>query len=62
MDDLPGCPTGNSGCVDLRDVADLRLWAMTKPAASGERVLAIAALRFTTHPGHLDRGRRFSKA
>ncbi len=38
----PGCPKINSGFVDVRDVADLHLRAMTHPAAKGERFLAIA--------------------
>ena len=39
---LPGCPKINSGFVDVRDVADLHMRAMTNPAAKGERFLAIA--------------------
>ncbi len=42
MDGQPGCPRINSGYVDVRDVADLHLRAMTNPAANGERFLAIA--------------------
>ena len=42
MDGLPGAPKINSGFVDVRDVADLHLRAMTHPAANGERFLAIA--------------------
>jgi dihydroflavonol-4-reductase len=42
LDGLPGCPKVNSGFVDVRDVADLHLRAMTHPAANGERFLAIA--------------------
>lgn len=42
MDGQPGCPKINSGFVDVRDVADLHLRAMTNPAARGERFLAIA--------------------
>lgn len=42
MDGLPGCPKINSGFVDVRDVADLHLRAMTHPAAKGERFLAIS--------------------
>lgn len=38
----PGMPKINSGFVDVRDVADLHLRAMTHEAASGERFLAIA--------------------
>lgn len=42
MDGLPGCPKINSGFVDVRDVADLHLRAMTHSAAKGERFLAIS--------------------
>jgi len=37
-----GCPKINCGFVDVRDVADLHVLAMTHPAAKGERFLAIA--------------------
>src|SRR5215475_3431775 len=39
---LPGCPKLCFGVVDVRDVADLHLRAMTNPAAKGERFLAVA--------------------
>jgi nucleoside-diphosphate-sugar epimerase len=39
---MPGCPRLSFGVVDVRDVADLHLRAMTHPAAKGERFLAIA--------------------
>jgi nucleoside-diphosphate-sugar epimerase len=39
---LPGCPQLHVGVVDVRDVADLHLRAMTDPAARGERFLAVA--------------------
>ncbi|WP_433202239.1 SDR family oxidoreductase [Dactylosporangium sp. CS-047395] len=39
---LPACPPFGSGWVDVRDVADLHLRAMTDPAAAGERFLAVA--------------------
>ncbi|WP_186137136.1 SDR family oxidoreductase [Burkholderia gladioli] len=42
MNGQPGCPRINSGYVDVRDLADLHLLAMTHPAAKGERFLAIA--------------------
>jgi len=42
MKGQPGCPKINSGFVDVRDVADLHLRAMTHPAAKGERFLATA--------------------
>jgi nucleoside-diphosphate-sugar epimerase len=39
---LPACPRLWFGVVDVRDVADLHLRAMTHPAANGERFLAVA--------------------
>jgi dihydroflavonol-4-reductase len=39
---MPGCPKINSAFVDVRDVADLHLRAMTHPAAKGERFIATA--------------------
>jgi nucleoside-diphosphate-sugar epimerase len=39
---MPGCPRLSFGIVDVRDVADLHIRAMTHPAARGERFLAVA--------------------
>jgi nucleoside-diphosphate-sugar epimerase len=39
---MPGCPRLSFGIVDVRDVVDLHLRAMTNPAAKGERFLAVA--------------------
>ena len=39
---MPGCPRLTFGFVDVRDVADLHLRAMTHPAAKGERFIAVA--------------------
>ena len=39
---LPALPRVTFGVVDVRDVADLHLRAMTDPAAAGERFLAVA--------------------
>jgi nucleoside-diphosphate-sugar epimerase len=39
---LPGCPKLYFGAVDVRDVADLHIRAMTYPAANGQRFLAVA--------------------
>lgn len=39
---LPGSPRLCFGLVDVRDVADLHVRAMTNPAADGERFLAVA--------------------
>lgn len=40
LDGQPGCPKIKTCVVDVRDVADLHLRAMTDPAANGERFLA----------------------
>jgi nucleoside-diphosphate-sugar epimerase len=37
---MPGCPRLYFGVVDVRDVADLHIRAMTHPAARGERFIA----------------------
>lgn len=39
---IPACPRFSFGVVDVRDVADLHLRAMTNPAAKDERFLAVA--------------------
>ncbi|MFJ9721846.1 SDR family oxidoreductase [Streptomyces sp. NPDC101209] len=39
---VPACPPFAMGYVDVRDVADLHLRAMTDPLAAGERFLAVA--------------------
>jgi nucleoside-diphosphate-sugar epimerase len=39
---MPGCPRLCFGVVDVRDVADLHIRAMTHPAAKGERFIAVA--------------------
>jgi nucleoside-diphosphate-sugar epimerase len=39
---VPGVPKLYFGAVDVRDVADLHILAMTNPAAKGERFLAVA--------------------
>jgi nucleoside-diphosphate-sugar epimerase len=39
---IPGCPRIYFGAVDVRDVADLHLRAMTNAAAKGERFLAVS--------------------
>jgi nucleoside-diphosphate-sugar epimerase len=39
---IPACPHLSFGVVDVRDVADLHLRAMTSPAAKGERFLAVS--------------------
>jgi len=39
---LPGCPKLHFGVVDVRDVADLHLRAMTSTQAKGERFLSVS--------------------
>jgi nucleoside-diphosphate-sugar epimerase len=39
---IPGCPRLSWGIVDVRDVVELHIRAMTDPAANGERFLAVA--------------------
>ena len=46
---LPGAPQLSYGIVDVRDVADLHLRAMTDPAAAGERFLAVAGDFMSMH-------------
>jgi nucleoside-diphosphate-sugar epimerase len=40
--EMPGLPKLWFGVVDVRDVADLHIRAMTDPAAKGERFLAVS--------------------
>lgn len=46
---MPGTPRLYLGVVDVRDVADLHLRAMTDPAAAGERFLAVAGEAMSFH-------------
>jgi nucleoside-diphosphate-sugar epimerase len=46
---VPGCPRIHFGVVDVRDVADLHVRAMTHPAARGERFLAVAGDFMSMH-------------
>lgn len=46
---MPGCPKLSFGVVDVRDVADLHLRAMTNPAAKGERFLSVAGDFMSIH-------------
>lgn len=39
---MPGCPRISFGVIDVRDVADLHVRAMTHPAAKGERFLCVS--------------------
>ena len=46
---MPGTPRLYLGAVDVRDVADLHLRAMTDPAAAGQRFLAVAGDAMSFH-------------
>ncbi|HVX78243.1 MAG TPA: aldehyde reductase [Bradyrhizobium sp.] len=46
---MPAAPKIYFGLVDVRDVADLHLRAMTSPAARGERFLAVAGETMSLH-------------
>lgn len=46
---MPGCPRLFFGIVDVRDVADLHVRAMTHPAAAGERFIAAAGELMSMH-------------
>jgi nucleoside-diphosphate-sugar epimerase len=43
---MPGCPDVYFGIVDVRDLADLHVRAMTDPAAKGERFIATGGDHF----------------
>ncbi len=42
LDGMPGVPNVRMGLVDVRDIADLHVLAMTRPEAAGERFLGIS--------------------
>ena len=46
---MPGVPDVSFGIVDVRDVANLEVLAMTAPEAAGERFLAISGSFLTMH-------------
>jgi len=46
---MPAAPRIHFGLVDVRDIADLHIRAMTDPAAKGERFLAVAGEPMSLH-------------
>jgi dihydroflavonol-4-reductase len=46
---MPAVPQLHFGLVDVRDVADLHIRAMTNPAARGERFIAVAGETLSMH-------------
>ena len=59
---LPALPRVTFGVVDVRDVADLHLLAMTRPEAAGERFLAVAGGFVSLHDIGLMLRRRLGDA
>jgi len=59
---LPGCPQLGFGIVDVRDVADLHLRAMTDPKAKGERFLGVSPPSMTVLQISLALRERLGKA
>jgi nucleoside-diphosphate-sugar epimerase len=59
---VPGSPRLSFGVVDVRDVADLHIRAMTHPAAKGERFLAVAANFMLIHDIAMVLKRRMGEA
>jgi len=50
---VPGCPDIWSGIVDVRDVAELHLRAMTEPAAAGQRFLGSGPINILSRRGEV---------
>lgn len=59
---LPGCPQLSFGIVDVRDVADLHLLAMTRPEAKGERFICISPPSMTVLDMSLALRKKFGDA
>jgi nucleoside-diphosphate-sugar epimerase len=59
---VPGSPRLSFGVVDVRDVADLHIRAMTHPAAKGERFLAVAGDFMLVHDIAMVLKRRMGEA
>src|SRR3989440_2996444 len=51
LEGVPGAPRLGFNLVDVRDVADLELKAMTAPEAGGERFIAATPFRWTPEVG-----------
>jgi dihydroflavonol-4-reductase len=59
---VPGSPRLSFGVVDVRDVADVHIRAMTHPAAKGERFLAVAGNFMLIHDIAMVLKRRMGEA
>lgn len=54
---MPGTPRIGFGFVDVRDVADMQIRAMTTPKAGGERFIAVAQFRWVSEVAEVLRDR-----
>ncbi len=54
---IPGAPRIGFSIVDVRDVADLQLRAMTAPEAGGERFIAVASFQWMSEVAEMLRDR-----
>lgn len=59
---IPGCPQLSMGVVDVRDVVDLHLRAMTDPKAKGERFVCVATPAMTVQEMSLALRERLGRA
>jgi dihydroflavonol-4-reductase len=57
LNGLPGVPRLGFNYVDVRDVADLQLLAMTKPEAGGERFIAVTTFLWMSEVAQILRDR-----
>jgi dihydroflavonol-4-reductase len=57
LDGMPGMPRLGFSFVDVRDVADLEIRAMTSPEAGGERFIAVTDWRWMSDAGAVLRDR-----
>ena len=62
--EMPGLPNLGFNLVDVRDVADLHIRAMTDPKANGERFMAVAddSFKWTKDMTHILKNRLGDKA
>jgi dihydroflavonol-4-reductase len=59
---MPGAPRVGFSLVDVRDVADLQIRAMTAPEAAGKRLVAVAQFRWMSEVAEILRDRLGERA
>jgi dihydroflavonol-4-reductase len=62
LNGMPGTPRIGFNLVDVRDVADLQIRAMSDPAASGKRLLAVRSFEWMAEVAEILRDRLGDKA